>query len=252
MDNVQAELEKYEYIIDYLIQNYNFDTIIDNPCRNTIMEWSSKVDTLKGRFGSIYSKYGSLYFYYGTTKFCLYTDNSTYVLKFSFNPYDMGNREVIYDYCKRDVQIYKKACEEGVSSAFAWCDYGFTRKGKRGNIHFYLSEYCVPYTKDMIAALKIREKAASIPSIVIRIGQDYYRYKQLPPSNKLYFSLFYYASTVWGDELALKVEQFIHKYKIQVLYKQNWGLIGNWPVMFDCAGTSGSYFIPVSLYEKLT
>lgn len=249
--DLTTEIKDYEYIIDVLISQYGFDAVLSNPRKRTIKEWARTHRSKKGFFVGICEKYGKIYYNTGSTKFCIYFEEAKTILKFDYDIIDrLTWTRMRSNCCAIEAELYQKAKEEKVFFAFAPMCFAFSRQGRNRQIDFYMSRRCVQYKES--AMPELHKKVLRAPRLIIKFNNDWYQQNPLPENDDYYQHLmFHYASLIWGDEFAICVQQFIHKYKIGDLHRGNWGSINGWPVIYDYGGFYLRKFAPIARYTKI-
>ena len=126
--NIEMLRERFGHLLDTLCDDYHLGDYIDGRCPEDIdCEWEefgNAADSLNIWLGS------------GATKLVIGTDDCDYIIKFCPNAPD-------YDYCGREVEIYREAVRAGYADKFAWCDYLFDYDfNDCYTIPVYVMEWC--------------------------------------------------------------------------------------------------------------
>lgn len=132
MDTVVVDRSiRAKEVIDYLIDNYNFGTVLSRRTYSAAEDWdmnyinSIRLATYRD-FNAEMKERGEeirkdpflqkFQFMYGMTKMVIIVDDCDFVIKIPF-----GREEL--DYCQREVDNYAKACDAGLSEFFAWAQF---------------------------------------------------------------------------------------------------------------------------------
>ena len=141
---------------------------------------------------------------------------------FVFYPFNCARTKDHWDYCNDEVEIFKKAEAAGVSSFFARTDfYGYSKH----NHPIYVQERCEVFgsvdVDDMYKNLskEIKTSASEVSSVL--------------PEEWIALAIKYF-----GQELTNKFLAFVEDEDIDDLHYENFGFIGDRPVLIDYSGYS--------------
>ena len=139
-----------------------------------------------------------------------------------FHPFSCARTKDHWDYCNDEVEIFKKAEAAGVSSFFARTDfYGYSKD----NYPIYIQERCEVFgnvdVDDRYKSLskKIKTSASKVSSEL--------------PEEWIALAIEYF-----GQELTDKFLAFVEDEHIDDLHYDNFGFIGDRPVLIDYSGYS--------------
>lgn len=141
---------------------------------------------------------------------------------FVFYPFSCARTKDHWDYCNDEVEIFKKAEAAGVSSFFARTDfYGYSKD----NYPIYIQERCEVFGNVDVDD-KYQNLSKEVKTSASKVSSE------LP---KEWIAL---AIEYFGQELTDKFLAFVEDEYIDDLHYDNFGFIGDRPVLIDYSGYS--------------
>ena len=228
MEHNIAELrERFHNLLDTLCDKYNFGEYIDGRCPEDIdCEWEGYNDA---------ANHLGIWTGSGATKFVIGDEHCDYIIKFC--PQDEG-----FDYCAREVEIYKEAVRAGYADKFAWCEHLFDYDFNESmNLDVYVMEWC-QCSYDMIDdEMDDWHYTQYCSSHNLNKGDDAFeKYCSEGRDNKDYQErMMEWAFSVWGLDYHgedYAICNFMKRMYINDIHAGNWGWHNNKLVLVDYSG----------------
>lgn len=139
---------------------------------------------------------------------------------FVFYPFDYARTKDHWDYCNDEVEIFKKAEAAGVSSFFARTDfYGYSKD----NYPIYIQERCEVFGNVDVDD-KYKNLSKEVKTSASKVSSEL-------PEEWIALAIEYF-----GQELTDKFLAFVEDEYIDDLHYDNFGFIGDRPVLIDYSG----------------
>ena len=233
--NIVELRDRFKRLLDNLCERYNFAEYIENEPEDLWNDWEEYDDAANDC---------DIWVSTGCTKFVIGDGNNDYIIK--FQPPCVANEG--YDYCGREVEIYKAAMEKGFEDKFAWTDFLF-------DYHFndsicvpvYVMEWC-QCSYDMIDdEMDDWHYTRFCSSNGITKGDDeaYERYTDSRDNCDVSYSerMLEWAFDCWGGEYSSSSDFviFMRNMFINDIHAGNWGWCNNRLVLVDYSGYGENY-----------
>jgi hypothetical protein len=230
--NIEQLREEFKSLMDTLMYKYNLKDYLDCTPEEIDMNWKegAQAEDDLGIWSAC-----------GCTKFVIGTPNDKYIIKFQpFSIDDDTYNEDGFNYCAREVDVYKEAERAGFGDKFAWSEFLFDYEVDGWTIPMFVMEKCHCSSCDISDDMddwhysKFCESAG-----VEKSDEAFHEYNSNYKYNKSYDSrMMEWACSVWGfvDTEAARIVEFMRDMCINDIHCGNWGWCDNRLVLTDYSG----------------
>ena len=213
---------RYTEYINELINKFGFDVVLNNPDSNTC-RWSNDHESELYDAGYTICS--------GYCRVVIFHEDWDYVIKFTYN------EDAEMAYCANEEFLYTKAQEWGIAECFA----GVHFLGEFDNTDVYLVERCdcdedKMYSDSYDYQFRnfCRERGYSAENANDDIYEEFQDECECDYSGQE--GMMELAASLWGEELADKVYDFLNYFGVNDCHSANWGYLGTHLVIIDYAG----------------